>query len=90
MSAEQENEYFVDGLTDEIIRNLSIDRGPGSAVADLIVRFQGQASQHPRNRRELKVNWVVEGTVLATAGKLRVNAQFVARGRRRSSLERPF
>jgi serine/threonine protein kinase/Tfp pilus assembly protein PilF len=76
-SSEPESEYFVDGLTDEIIRNLSLIEG-------LEVRSRTSSfvfKDKPRNIREvgeqLKVDWVVEGSVLPLAGNLRVNAQFV-------------
>jgi hypothetical protein len=43
LSHDPDNEYFADGLTDELIRNLSIIE-PGGALPDLVVRFQGEAS----------------------------------------------
>ena len=77
LSAEPDSEYFADGLTDELIRNLSLIEG-------LEVRSRTSSfvfKDKPRNLREvgeqLKVNFVVEGSVLRSAGNLRINAQFV-------------
>jgi TolB-like protein/DNA-binding winged helix-turn-helix (wHTH) protein len=76
-SAEPESEYFVDGLTDEIIRNLSLIEGLEVRSRTSSFAFKDK----PRNIREvgkqLKVDWVVEGSVLRSAGNLRVNVQFV-------------
>jgi len=46
LSQDPANEYFADGLTDEVIRNLSIIEG--LAVPDLRFCFQGQASERSR------------------------------------------
>ena len=76
LSAEP-NGYFVDGLTDELIRNLAVIEG-------LQVRSRTSSfalGDQPRNLREigeqLGVNLVVEGSVLRTGNSLRVNAQLV-------------
>ena len=51
LSAESDSDYLVDGLTDEIIRNLAVIRRAGGSVADILVRLQGQAPQPSRYRR---------------------------------------
>ena len=77
LSGEAESEYFVDGLTDEIIRNLSVIEG-------LEVKSQTSSftfKDKPRDLRDvghrLGANLVVEGSVLRSDGRLRVNAQLV-------------
>ena len=77
LSAEPDSDYFVDGLTDELIRNLAVIEG-------LQVRSQTSSfafRDTPRNLREiaeqLRVNLVVEGSVLRAGNGLRVNAQLV-------------
>jgi TolB-like protein/Tfp pilus assembly protein PilF len=77
LSDEPESNYFVDGLTDEVIRNLA-------AIQGLRVRSRTSsfAFKHkPRNLRDvaqqLSVNLVVEGSVLRSNGRLRVNAQLI-------------
>lgn len=77
LSAEADSEYFADGLTGEIIRNLSVIEG--LEVRSLTSSFMFK--DKPRNvrdvGRQLRANLVVEGSVLRTKGKLRINAQLV-------------
>jgi TolB-like protein/Tfp pilus assembly protein PilF/tRNA A-37 threonylcarbamoyl transferase component Bud32 len=77
LSAEPDSDYFVDGLTDEIIRNLS-------AINGLEVRSRTSSfafKDKPRNLRDvgqqLGVNLVVEGSIMRTASRVRINAQLV-------------
>jgi serine/threonine protein kinase/tetratricopeptide (TPR) repeat protein len=77
LSAEPDSDYFVDGLTDEIIRNLAVIEG-------LVVRSRTSSfafKDKPHNVRDvgdqLGANLVVEGSVLRSGTKLRVNAQLV-------------
>jgi eukaryotic-like serine/threonine-protein kinase len=77
LSAEPESDYFVDGLTDEIIRNLAVIQGLQVRSRTSSFAFKDK----PRNVREvgqqLGANLVVEGSVLRAGNKLRVNAQLV-------------
>ena len=77
LSAEPDSDYFVDGLTDEIIRNLAVIEG-------LTVRSRTSSfafKDKPHNVRDvgdqLGANLVVEGSVLRSGTKLRVNAQLI-------------
>ena len=77
LSAEPDSDDFVDGLTDELIRNLAVIEG-------LDVRSQTSSfafKNKPRNLREvgeqLGANLVVEGSVLRAGNQLRINAQLV-------------
>ena len=76
LSAEKDSEYFADGLTDELIRNLSLIEGLEVRSRTSSFAFKDK----PHNIREvgekLKANWVLDGSVLRSAGKLRINAQF--------------
>ena len=77
LSAEPDSDYFVDGLTDEIIRNLAVVKGLEVRSRTSSFAFKDK----PRNVREvgqqLGVNLVVEGSVLRSGNKLRINAQLV-------------
>jgi serine/threonine-protein kinase len=77
LSAEPESEYFADGLTDEIIRNLSLIEGLDVRSRTSSFAFKDK----PRNIREvgeqLKVSLLLDGSVLRSAGNLRINAQLV-------------
>jgi serine/threonine protein kinase/TolB-like protein len=77
LSTEPESELFVDGLTDELIRNLSLIEGMEVRSRTSSFTFKDK----PRNIREvgeqLNTNLVLEGSVLQSGTKLRIIAQFV-------------
>jgi TolB-like protein/DNA-binding winged helix-turn-helix (wHTH) protein/Tfp pilus assembly protein PilF len=77
LSAESNSDYFSDGLTDEIIRNLSIIDGLQVKSRTSSFAFKDK----PRNIHEvggqLGASLVLEGSVLRSGDKLRINAQLV-------------
>jgi TolB-like protein/Tfp pilus assembly protein PilF len=77
LSQDSANDYFTDGLTDEIIRNLSIIEGLAVRSKTSSFAFKGQ----PRNLREagkqLNADYLLEGSVLRAGQQLRINAQLV-------------
>jgi TolB-like protein len=77
LSAEPDSDYFVDGLTDEIIRNLAVIKGLEVRSRTSSFAFKDK----PRNLRsigeQLGANLVVEGSVLRAGNRLRINAQLV-------------
>jgi len=77
LSQDPANDYFSDGLTDEIIRNLSIIDGLAVRSQTSSFVFKGK----PRNVREageqLQADYILEGSVLRTGQQLRINAQLV-------------
>lgn len=77
VSQDPANEYFSDGLTGEIIRNLSIIDG-------LVVRsqtssfvFKGKSQNILDTGKELKADYILEGSVLRDGQRLRIDAQLV-------------
>jgi TolB-like protein len=77
LSAEPDSDYFVDGLTDEIIRNLAVIEGMDVRSRTSSFFFKDK----PRNLHDvgsqLHANMVVEGSVLRAGNRLRINAQLV-------------
>jgi TolB-like protein len=77
LSPDPANEYFADGLTSEIIRNLSIIDGLAVRSQTSSFAFKGK----PRNVREaakqLEADYLVEGSVMRSEQQLRINAQLV-------------
>ena len=77
LSQDPANEYFADGLTDEIIRNLSIIDGLAVRSQTSSFVFKGK----PRNIRDagkqLDADYILEGSVLRIGQQLRINAQLV-------------
>jgi TolB-like protein/DNA-binding winged helix-turn-helix (wHTH) protein/predicted Zn-dependent protease len=77
LSSEPNSDYFSDGLTDEIIRNLSIIDGLQVKSRTSSFAFKDK----PRNIHEVGVqlgaSLVLEGSVLRSGDNLRINAQLV-------------
>jgi TolB-like protein/DNA-binding winged helix-turn-helix (wHTH) protein/Tfp pilus assembly protein PilF len=77
LSSQPDSDYFSDGLTDEIIRNLSLIDGLQVKSRTSSFAFKDR----PRNMHELGeqlgVNLVLEGSVLRSEDKLRIDAQLI-------------
>src|SRR5262245_27324949 len=77
LSQDPADDYFADGLTGEIIRNLSIIDGLAVRSQTSSFAFKGK----PRNVREagkqLDADYILEGSVQRAGQQLRINAQFV-------------
>jgi eukaryotic-like serine/threonine-protein kinase len=77
MSAAEENEYFSDGITEDIIAQLSKIRGLSVVSRTSTMRFK----QRPQNirdiGRELGVSHVLDGSVRRDGARLRIVAQLV-------------
>ena len=77
LSQNPAEDYFADGLSGEIIRNLSIIDGMAVRSQTSSFTFKGK----PRNLREigkqLAADYVLEGSVLRSGQQLRINVQLV-------------
>jgi eukaryotic-like serine/threonine-protein kinase len=78
MSATKDQEYFSDGLTEELITSLS--QVPGLRVAARTSSFQFKAANADVREvgRKLAVGSVLEGSVRRSGDRLRVSAQLVS------------
>ena len=74
-SAEQE--YFADGLTEDIITDLSRVSALFVASRHSVFTFKGKAVQVQQAARELNVSHVLEGSVRKAAGRVRITAQLI-------------
>src|SRR5262249_22973239 len=72
-----EQEYFADGITDDLTTSLS--RVPGSFVIARSTAFtyKGKAADVKQIGRELGVQYVVEGSVRRTGEQVQINAQLI-------------
>jgi TolB-like protein len=77
LSHDPASDYFADGLTDELIRNLAMIEGLNPRSRTSSFAFKNK----PRDVREignqLGVDYIVEGSVLRAGQQLRINAQLV-------------
>jgi TolB-like protein/DNA-binding winged helix-turn-helix (wHTH) protein/tetratricopeptide (TPR) repeat protein len=78
LSPDPEQEYFADGMTDDLIADL----GKISALRVLsrtsVVHYKGTTKTVPEIAHELNVDAVLEGTVERDQGRVRITAQLIA------------
>jgi adenylate cyclase len=77
MSAEASNEYFSDGLTEELLNALAQVEGLRVAARTSAFAFKGVAEDVTEIGRKLNVETVLEGSVRRTGDRLRITAQLI-------------
>jgi TolB-like protein len=77
MSADAENEFFADGITEEIINVLSQIEGLRVAARTSSFFFKGKHAEMRQIGEQLNVRTVLEGSVRKVGDHLRITAQLV-------------
>jgi serine/threonine-protein kinase len=77
LSQEPGNDYFADGLTDELIRNLSIIDGLAVRSQTSSFAFKGRPQKAREAGKQLEADYILEGSVLRAGQQLRINAQLI-------------
>ena len=77
MSGDPEQEYFADGMAEEIITALSCIRWLFVIARNSSFTYKGQAVDVKRVGRELGVRYVVEGSVRKAGNRVRITAQLI-------------
>jgi TolB-like protein/DNA-binding winged helix-turn-helix (wHTH) protein/Tfp pilus assembly protein PilF len=77
LSAEPDSDYFSEGLTDEIISDLSIIDGLQVKSRTSSFFFKDKPSNIHEVGAQLGVKFVLEGSVLRSGDRLRINARLV-------------
>jgi adenylate cyclase len=77
MSGDPEQEYFSDGITEDIITDLSKVSALWVAARNTAFTFKGRHVDVPQVARQLKVSHVLEGSVRKAGGRVRITAQLV-------------
>ncbi len=77
LSHEPEQEYFADGITEELITSLSKIRALRVTSRTSIMRYKRTNKPLPQVARELNVDGIVEGTVRRSGDRVRVTAQLI-------------
>jgi TolB-like protein/Flp pilus assembly protein TadD len=77
LSGDPAQEYFADGMTDELITTLSRIRGLKVISRTSVMRYKGISEPLPQIARELNVDAVVEGSVLKAGTRVRITAQLI-------------
>jgi len=77
MSGDPEQEYFSDGITEDVITDLSKVSALAVIARNSAFAYKGQHVDVPRVARELGVSHVLEGSVRKVGGRVRITAQLV-------------
>jgi TolB-like protein/Flp pilus assembly protein TadD len=77
LSADKENEYFCDGLSEELINALSHIRELRVAARTSAFSFKGRETDIREVGKKLNVGAVLEGSVRKSGERLRITAQLV-------------
>jgi adenylate cyclase len=77
MSAEPEQEYFSDGIADEIITELSRSRSLFVIARNSSFTYKGRAVDVKLIARELGVRYLLEGSIRRSGPRIRVIAQLI-------------
>jgi adenylate cyclase len=77
MSGDPEQEYFADGMVEEIITALSRIRWLFVIAHNSSFTYKGQAVDVKQVGRELGVRYVLEGSVRKARGRVRITAQLI-------------
>jgi TolB-like protein/Tfp pilus assembly protein PilF len=77
LSADPEQDYFVDGVTESLTTDLSRIRGSFVIGRHTAFTYRGEARDLKKIGRELNVRYVLEGSVQRRDSRLRVNVQLI-------------
>ncbi len=77
MSGDAEQEYFSDGITEDIITNLSRNHAFFVISRSTSFTYKGSAIDVAKVSRELGVRYVLEGSVRRASNRVRITAQLI-------------
>jgi TolB-like protein/DNA-binding winged helix-turn-helix (wHTH) protein/tetratricopeptide (TPR) repeat protein len=77
LSGDASQNYFADGMTDELITDLAQISALRVISRTSVMAYKGARKPLPQIARELNVDAVVEGTVLRSGDQVRITAQLI-------------
>jgi TolB-like protein/class 3 adenylate cyclase/Flp pilus assembly protein TadD len=77
MSADPEQEYFSDGITDDLITDLSKISGLFVIARNSVFAYKGKNEKVQQIAEDLGVRYVLEGSVRRVGDSVRINAQLI-------------
>src|SRR5688572_10754987 len=77
LSEDKANEYFADGLSDELLNLLSRVAGLRVVARTSSFSFKGRTPSAAEIARELKVTHLLEGSVRRSGSRIRITAQLI-------------
>ena len=77
LSADASQDYFADGMTDELITDLGQISALRVISRTSVMGYKGTRKSLPQIGRELNVDAIIEGTVLRSGNQVRITAQLI-------------
>ena len=77
MSGDPEQEYFADGITEDLITDISQISGLFVIARNSVFTYKGKVVKVRQVAEELGVRYVLEGSVRRVGNKVRINAQLI-------------
>lgn len=77
ISGDPEQEYFSDGITEDIITDLSKISGLFVVARNTVYTYKGKPAKVQQVSQDLRVNYILEGSVRKAGSRVRVTAQLV-------------
>jgi len=77
MSNDPDQEYFSDGMTEALIADIAKIRSLKVISRTSIMRYKGTDKSLPEIARELKVDAILEGSVMHAEGEVRITVQLI-------------
>src|SRR6185436_6918540 len=77
LSGDPEQEYFADGIVEDIITELSHYKSLFVIARNSSFTYKGKAVDIKQVGRELGVRYVLEGSVRKAGGRVRITAQLI-------------
>jgi TolB-like protein/class 3 adenylate cyclase len=77
MSSDAEQEYFADGMTEDLITDISKVKELFVIARNSAFTYKGKAVNVSQVAKELGVRYVIEGSVQRVSNQVRINAQLI-------------
>ncbi len=77
LSRDPEQEYFAEGMTEELITKLATISALKVISRTSVMQYKGTKKPLPQIAKELNVDAVIEGSVLREGGQVRITAQLI-------------
>ncbi len=77
LTGDPKQEYFTDGMTDDLITDLSKVSGLFVIARHSVFTYKGKPIKVREVAQELGVRYVLEGSVRRAGGRIRINAQLI-------------
>src|SRR5438128_4732949 len=78
MSGDPEQEYFSDGITEDIITDLSKVSGLFVVARNTVFTYKGKTAEVQEVANHLGVNFILEGSVRKAGSRVRVTGQLIS------------